>query len=56
MARPIKETPILTGDDADRFVNEMNKVESLDKATRSANKAKLESDFKRALKRIAVCL
>jgi hypothetical protein len=28
MARPIKETPVLTGKDATRFANEMNKPKS----------------------------
>ena len=29
MARPIRETPILYGKDAERFVEEMKRVESL---------------------------
>lgn len=56
MARPIKETPILTGADAEHFVEEMRKVESMSKEKRYANKKKLREDFEKALKRIAVCL
>lgn len=26
MARPIKETPVLTGSDVDRFMNQMNNI------------------------------
>lgn len=56
MARPIKETPILTGTDAERFVDEMQKVESLSKDTIAENKKKLQSAFEKAIKRIDVCL
>ncbi len=56
MARPIKETPILTGQDAERFVNEMQRVESLSKETRSANRKKLLQDFEKAMKNITICL
>lgn len=56
MARPIKETPILTGKDAERFVEEMRKVDGLSQEVRSANKKRLRADFERALKRITVCL
>ena len=31
MARPIKETPILTGEDAERFVRDMEEVEARSK-------------------------
>lgn len=55
MARPIKETPILTGADAERFVEEMQKVESMSPEVRAENKKKLHSDFQKAIKRIAVC-
>lgn len=56
MARPIKETPILTGTDAERFMEEMQKVDNLSKETRTENKKKLRAAYERALKRIAVCL
>jgi hypothetical protein len=56
MARPIKETPILTGRDAERFVEEMQRVESLSKEARSANRKKLLTDFEAAMKDITICL
>ena len=56
MARPIKETPILTGQDAERFVEEMKRVESLTKETRSENRKKLLKDFEAAMKNITICL
>lgn len=40
MARPIKETPILTDDDAERFVERAENVEKMSKETRAANRAK----------------
>ncbi|MBR4273366.1 MAG: hypothetical protein IKQ30_11075 [Bacteroidales bacterium] len=40
MARPIKETPILTDDDAERFVERAETVEKMSKETRAANRAK----------------
>lgn len=56
MARPIKETPILTGTDAERFVEEMQKVDNMSIDARKANKTKLRAEFENALKRIAICL
>jgi len=44
MARPIRETPILFGKDADRFTREMKRVESLSKEQRRANREKLLRD------------
>ena len=41
MARPIRETPILMGKDAERFVKEMKRVESLTPDQRRANREKL---------------
>jgi len=41
MARPIRETPILFGKDAERFTREMKRVESLSKEERRANREKL---------------
>lgn len=43
MARPIKETPILHGEDANRFVKRMNeiRVESADKKRRRLTNYKL---------------
>ena len=42
MARPIRETPILYGKDAERFVEEMKRVESLTPEQRKANREKLQ--------------
>ena len=56
MARPIKETPILTGQDAEDFVAQMERVEALSAEDRAANREKLMRDFQEALKTITVCL
>ena len=56
MARPIKETPILTGKDAERFISEMQRVENLSKETRMSNRDKLMKVFNAAKKRITICL
>jgi hypothetical protein len=56
MARPIKETPILTGADAEAFVEEMERVDSMSKETRTANRIKLLEEFNSIIKKIAVCL
>jgi len=55
MARPIKETPILTGSDAERFVSEMQRVENLSKEVRAENRKRLMMDYEAAKKRITVC-
>lgn len=44
MARPIRETPILYGKDAKRFVEEMKRVESLTPEQRKANREKLQAE------------
>ena len=44
MARPIRETPILVGKDAERFVKEMKRVESLTPEQRRANREKLHAE------------
>ena len=45
MARPIRETPILYGKDAERSVEEMKRVESLTPEQRKANREKLQADI-----------
>ena len=45
MARPIRETPILYGKDAERFVEEMKRVESLTPEHRQANREKQQADI-----------
>ncbi len=44
MARPIREPPILMGKDAERFVKEMKRVESLTPDQRRANREKLHAE------------
>ena len=45
MSRPIRETPILYGKDAERFVEEMKRVENLTPAQRKANREKLQAEI-----------
>lgn len=45
MASPIRETPILYGKDAERFVEEMKRVESLTTEQRKANREKLQAEI-----------
>ena len=45
MARPIRETPILYGKDAERFVEEMKRVESSTSEQRKANREKLQAEI-----------
>ena len=56
MARPIKETPILTGADAERFISEMKRVDSLSKEARATNRDKLAKEFMNAMRHITLCL
>ena len=56
MARPIRETPILYGEDAERFVKRMQEVESLSKETRAANHRKLMADYEQVRKEINFCI
>ena len=56
MARPIKETPILTGKDAERFISEMQRVENLSKEVRTSNREKLMKLYNAAKKRITICM
>ena len=45
MARPIRETPILYGKDAERFVEEMKRVENLTPEQRKANRERLQAEI-----------
>ncbi len=56
MARPIKETPILTGEDAIRFEDRMREVESLSQEQRAENTRILKKAVEEAKKLITVCL
>lgn len=55
MARPIKETPILTGEDAERFVERAERIENMSKEERAANRASLMERVKEARKLITFC-
>lgn len=54
MARPIKETPILTGEDARRFVKRMRMVENLPREQREENTRRLKIAVEEAKKIITV--
>ena len=56
MARPIAETPILTGDDAVRFEKLRMEVESLSKEQRAENSRKLKEAVERAKSYITISL
>lgn len=56
MARPIAETPILTGSDAVRFEKLRLEVESLTKEQRAENTRKLKEAVKKAKKYINICI
>lgn len=56
MARPIKETPVLTGADADRFLERMRMVESMSKEQRAENGRRLKEAVEDAKKTITVCI
>ena len=45
MSRPIRETPISYGKDAERFVEEMKRVENLTPEQRKANREKLQAEI-----------
>ena len=51
MARSIRETPILVGKDAERFVKEMKRVESLTPDQRRANREKLHAEVEEIKKK-----
>ena len=56
MARPIAETPILTGRDARRFQEEMRRAESLTIEQRKENRRKLQAIVAEARKLITFCI
>lgn len=55
MARPIKETPILYGNDAIRFAERAEKVENMSIEQRAENRRQLEECIANAKKYIEVC-
>lgn len=56
MARPIAETPVLTGEDAVRFEKLRMEVESLSKEQRAENTRKLNEAVKKAKEYITICI
>ena len=56
MARPIAETPVLTGEDAIRFEKLRMEVESLTREQRAENSRRLQEAVKRAKEYITICL
>ena len=56
MARPIAETPILYGEDALRFIQRAQYVESLSKKQRQANLRALEERLAQSEHKIEFCL
>lgn len=56
MARPIAETPVLTGEDAIRFEKLRMEVESLTREQRAENSRRLKEAVKRAKEYITICL
>ncbi len=52
MARPIRESPILMGKDAERFVKEMKRVESQTPEQRRANRKKLHAEIEEINKKV----
>ncbi len=56
MARPIAETPLLTGEDAVRFEKLRIEVESLSREQRAENTRKLKEAVKKAKEYISICI
>ncbi len=56
MARPIAETPVLTGKDAMRFEKLRQEVESLSRDQRAENTRKLNDAIKKAKEYITVAI
>lgn len=56
MARPIAETPILTGEDAVRFERLRMEVENLSGEQRAENTRRLKEAAEKAKKYITICI
>ncbi|MBD5215878.1 MAG: hypothetical protein HDS78_05095 [Bacteroidales bacterium] len=56
MARPIAETPILTGEEAIRFEKMRLEVENLSKEQRAQNSQKLKEAVSKAKKYITIAI
>ena len=56
MARPIRETPILTGEDAERFVKEIERVDAIPPEVRAEYQEKMKRKFEEISKKIKICI
>lgn len=56
MARPIAETPMLTGEDTVRFERLRLEVENLTDEQRAENSRKLKEAVKKAKEHITICI
>ena len=56
MARPIRETPILTGEDAIRFEERRLEIENMSEEQRAKNREEFEKRVSEAKKLIQFCL
>ncbi len=56
MARPIRETPVLKGEDAFNFEMRRLEVEHMSKEQRTENRRKFEAQVAEAKKYITVCI
>ncbi len=56
MARPIRETPLLTGENANRFTEEMKRVEQMPLSERRQNRLNLERACRDFIHSIRICL
>ena len=55
MARPIRETPVLTGEDAIRFEERRLEVENMSEEQRAKNRRELEKRVANAKNKIQFC-
>ena len=55
MARPIRETPVLKGEDAFNFEMRRLEVDNMSKDQRAENRRKLDEQVERAEKYIKIC-
>lgn len=52
MARPIRETPILYGKNAERFMENMRRVENMSEEQRKANRDKARAAYESLIDRV----
>lgn len=56
MARPIRETPVLTGEDAVRFEEDMKRVEQMSVSERKQNRVHLEDTCRSFMSNVRILL